>query len=637
MKTNLRRNQLIAPFGVGALHVLKGSRAVVTGGLDFWFRNATHEQIRCVRVQEPRLQTRLGVSHFRLPPGPETELPDAPPQMIPLFRFPTWFVCPRCHQMDSRNLGAEGEVACKNPKCEEETMSQIRFAAVCDHGHLQDFPWREWVHRDKNPSCHEKLTYHAGGNGSLADIQIRCSCKKSRSLEGIMSGDMPNHATKKKGWSFLTSALTSDKGKKVDANSAKHSDPFHCQGGRPWLGEPLGEECNRPLRAILINATNVHYAYLHSALWIPDGGVEGELGRLKQELDKPEIRMKIQLARTLDMPASLIANAIVKRWPEKLAAFDPNLILEALDGGGVDNQELPDGLNEEETLRYPEYLKLQEHRSPKTSDDFLEVRIADVKQLPQNLQQCVESVSLVDKLRETRVMNGFTRLVPLAAPDAPRPSVHLWKNPPVADTDKWLPAALVFGEGIFIRFAEKPLQEWEDKELVKKHICALQHREDSAARRIGREARTITPRFVLLHTLAHLLMRRLAFECGYGSASLRERLYVATKPQLQMAGILIYTASGDCEGSMGGLVRMGEPAHFGRIFAAAIEDARWCSSDPVCTESGTNGGQGMDGLNMAACHCCTLIPETSCEHFNSLLDRSLVVSGNLSGNIAFFE
>jgi hypothetical protein len=234
-------------------------------------------------------------------------------------------------------------------------------------------------------------------------------------------------------------------------------------------------------------------------------------------------------------------------------------------------------------------------------------------------------------------MNGFTRLVPHAAPDAPRPSVHLWKNPPREDNEKWLPAALVFGEGIFIRFNEKPLQDWEDKEPVKKHIRDLQKREDSAARRMGRAARTITPRFVLLHTLAHLLMRRLAFECGYGSASLRERLYVATKPELKMAGILIYTASGDCEGSMGGLVRMGEPANFGRIFDAAVEDARWCSSDPVCTESGNNGGQGIDGLNMAACHCCALIPETSCEHFNSLLDRSLVVSGDMDRNVAFFE
>jgi hypothetical protein len=104
-----------------------------------------------------------------------------------------------------------------------------------------------------------------------------------------------------------------------------------------------------------------------------------------------------------------------------------------------------------------------------------------------------------------------------------------------------------------------------------------------------------------------------------------------------MAGILIYTASGDCEGSMGGLVRMGEPENFARIFEAAVSDAAWCSADPVCTESGTNGGQGIDGLNIAACHCCTLLPETSCECFNSLLDRSLITSRLPGTNLGFFK
>ena len=126
------------------------------------------------------------------------------------------------------------------------------------------------------------------------------------------------------------------------------------------------------------------------------------------------------------------------------------------------------------------------------------------------------------------------------------------------------------------------------------------------------------------HTLAHLLMRRLTFECGYGSSSLRERLYVSDAPEALMAGILIYTASGDSEGSMGGLVRMGEPANFARVLAMAVEDARWCSSDPVCTEAGVMGGQGSDGLNIAACHCCALMPETSCEQFNRFLDRHMV-------------
>ena len=144
----------------------------------------------------------------------------------------------------------------------------------------------------------------------------------------------------------------------------------------------------------------------------------------------------------------------------------------------------------------------------------------------------------------------------------------------------------------------------------------------------------------MLHTLAHLLIKRLAFECGYGASSLRERLYVncnPAKPEENMAGLLIYTASGDSEGSLGGLVRMGDPLRFQKILVQALEDARWCSSDPVCTEIGQNGGQGTDGLNIAACHCCALIAETSCEKFNRFLDRGLVVGTTDVPDLGFFS
>lgn len=80
-----------------------------------------------------------------------------------------------------------------------------------------------------------------------------------------------------------------------------------------------------------------------------------------------------------------------------------------------------------------------------------------------------------------------------------------------------------------------------------------------------------------------------------------------------MSGILIYTASGDSEGTMGGLVRQGRPDTFPTIFKRAIESAMTCSNDPVCSLS---MGQGRDSLNLSACYACTLVPETSCEEFN---------------------
>lgn len=147
----------------------------------------------------------------------------------------------------------------------------------------------------------------------------------------------------------------------------------------------------------------------------------------------------------------------------------------------------------------------------------------------------------------------------------------------------------------------------------------------------------IEPRFIMMHTFAHLLINRLTFECGYGSASLRERLYVSSNPAAPMSGILIYTAAGDSEGTMGGLVRMGKAGYLEPVIQKAIRDAEWCSTDPVCMEIGLHQGQGPDSCNGAACHNCALIPETSCEHFNRFLDRTLIVGSRDRPNLGFFS
>ena len=132
-------------------------------------------------------------------------------------------------------------------------------------------------------------------------------------------------------------------------------------------------------------------------------------------------------------------------------------------------------------------------------------------------------------------------------------------------------------------------------------------------------------------------MNRLSFECGYSSAALRERLYISDHPSAPMAGLLIYTADGDSEGTMGGLVRMGKPGHFEPMIRRALENAEWCSADPVCREMGAQSGQGPDSCNLAACHSCALVPETACEEFNRFLDRTLVVEDVTKSDLSFFS
>jgi hypothetical protein len=141
---------------------------------------------------------------------------------------------------------------------------------------------------------------------------------------------------------------------------------------------------------------------------------------------------------------------------------------------------------------------------------------------------------------------------------------------------------------------------------------------------------------VLLHTLAHVLIARLTFECGYSAASLRERLYVSEE-EPRMAAVLIYTAAGDSDGTMGGLVRMGKPGLLEPVLRRALADAAWCAADPVCLEIGDRGGQGPDSCNLAACHNCALVPETACEEFNRFLDRGLLVGTVSSPSLGFFQ
>lgn len=99
-------------------------------------------------------------------------------------------------------------------------------------------------------------------------------------------------------------------------------------------------------------------------------------------------------------------------------------------------------------------------------------------------------------------------------------------------------------------------------------------------------------------------------------------------------GVLIYTASGDAEGSLGGLARQGEKNRVENTICDAVRNAAWCSANPVCIQS---VGQGHESCNLAACHNCPLLPETCCECGNRLLDRGVIVGRLEDKSIGFFK
>ena len=221
--------------------------------------------------------------------------------------------------------------------------------------------------------------------------------------------------------------------------------------------------------------------------------------------------------------------------------------------------------------------------------------LKDVGLYGSELASSLSGICLVRKLRETRVLVGFSRLLPVEDPASGglRPIS-------LGGALQWLPAAVVYGEGIFLEFNEDALRAWEENPLVKDRIFSLREQMNQSRLARGLTQSEVSPKYVLLHTFAHALVSQLSFDCGYGSASLRERIYCesddANRP---MQGVLVYTASGDSEGTLGGLVRQGEPDRLRFVVEQALRRIEWCSSDPVCIES---PGQGSDNANLAACH-----------------------------------
>jgi hypothetical protein len=200
---------------------------------------------------------------------------------------------------------------------------------------------------------------------------------------------------------------------------------------------------------------------------------------------------------------------------------------------------------------------------------------------------------------------------------------------------EWVPCAEVNGEGVFIRLPEAEVSTWEDQ--VEGHPQIERLREAHRTWRLhwGLDPDQGWPgaRYVLIHTLAHVLIREFALECGYGASSIKERLYARGGAE-PMAGILLYTAASDSEGTLGGLVSLGKPENLGRLLRDALEHARLCTSDPLCSEHDPTRDGSLHG---AACHACGFASETSCERGNRYLDRALLVDTFAASGLAYFS
>jgi hypothetical protein len=610
LKRTIRRSQLMSPWGIGQMINFPGDESLMVCGLDAWeqvYQSASHGLDEFI-IKEERLQRRLGVDHFRLPP--EHREPGAgvknPNLKIPCVRFPRWHYCPRCGSMEKLSLYGSQQ-RCKGPSYSDgmscHTLPQhkrpwlipVRFIAICESGHIEDFPFMEWVHQEKEYDSFCKLRLRAGrSSSSLSGIIIHCSCTAKRSLAGA----------------FNEGALTKIKS---------------CGGHRPWLGEDESnaKECGMNLHVVQKGASNVYFPEVKSSIYLP---------QWERTVDKKIVEI---LEKYWDQLTSHRVdgklNRVVFETIADLKKVDCDQLMSAAE---QKLEQLPpvvarmENADSEELYRKSEYDAILSGEGGDNQDFFVTKKSSG--EYSGIIKKYFESITLLHKLRETRALVGFSRWLPEDRRTLTEKKGELYLN----NNINWLPAIVVKGEGIFFEFRSDLLDQWLSKKDVWNRTQKLIDNHRDSRRKRGLEEKNINPKFILLHTFAHIVINQLSFECGYGSSALRERIYCDSEyPESPMNGVLIYTASGDSEGSLGGLVRQGLPGNLENIIMAALNNARWCSSDPVCMES---HGQGPDSCNLAACHSCALLPETSCEVANRILDRAVITGTHEIPEIGYF-
>jgi hypothetical protein len=609
----LRRSSVVMTFAPGAVVDFRADGApvsAVVAGLEEWDQNFPPAGLANPQViYEPRLQKKLGVDGFRLPPVVPEKLGKDEAEdnrALVAVRFPTWLQCPHCDEIAPARKWAQepgrafrycSRCSAGRPGGRRVAVIPVRFVLACTAGHLDEFPWHYWVgHREgcANSSGEGKLRLKAEKPG-LAGLILSCpKCRARRPMEGVFG-------------------RTTFQG-------------LRCRARRPWLSEEkdpagCGITAGQPvpeLRAVQRGASNLYFPAIQSALDIPPWS--DQLQHTLGEYWAPIAEMASAADRrafVLVLARTVLADALtqLRMTADQLAGTIEERLsgLEATSG---------------EDLRLDEYRKLScGIDTAREEDQEFEIRN---QRVPEGLDRLLKRLVRVTRLREVRALTGFTRIHPAGE------EAESTRAPISSRKMRWLPAIEVRGEGIFFSLEPHALQVWERRPAVTERIAQLatEVEKDWSERYPDTPVPlSITPRFVLLHTLAHALIRQLTLECGYSTASLRERLYISDG-EAGMCGALIYTSTPDCDGTLGGLERQGLPKRFETVFINAVRALEWCSSDPLCIEGAIGG---LDTFNLAACHACCLAPETSCEHYNRYLDRALLTGTPDSAETGFFR
>ncbi|SNR85817.1 DUF1998 domain-containing protein [Blastococcus mobilis] len=590
---NARPSQLMTTAGVGAVVDLPGM-SVIVRGLDAWGAGG-------LPISEPRLLAQVqqalpgsGVTSLRAAPNdPQTADDPYTHVGVPVTTFPRWLRCPACYQLlpidgvDQLELhhryGRRPDLAkWVHRHCPRQSVAPAkrracipaRFVVACNRGHLDEFPYVDFVHQAAQRPCPgPQLEMRDAGSvlGPRVTVSCTAGCGATRNISSA-------------------------------AGRAGAANLPRCRGRHPHL-QTYGP-CDQVLKLMVLGASNLWFGVSVSALHLPqDDPVAGTIAEHWDVLSVQPSE-EVLAAVVAGMPA---LHALRELSTDELtAAIQAERDRRAQ---ATDDQPLPGLLDAEwELFSHP--------TTTQHDDDFLAVPTPTPERYTGLLRQVVQ----VERLREVQAMVGFTRIDAPAQGDL-QPT---FRAPLSAGRVGWVPAVERRGEGIFLELRESEVVAWSAQVEDHPHVEAL--RSSYARWRSNRDLSPdpgfTIPRYLLIHTLSHLLLRQVALECGYSSASIRERLYVGTRDR-PTAGVLLSTAASDSEGTLGGLVALADARFLGRLLDQALEDAQTCSSDPLCRERVPESPS--DQLHAAACHACLFASETSCEAGNRWLHRGVLV------------
>jgi len=578
---DIRRTQMITTFGVGSIVDFKNDTVVIASTDDWDYSPNDYEEVENRKIFNENLSVITNAEYFLMPRITQSTNSFSQTKDIASYVFPEKLHCSKCGNIyDFSELDIKNRHKC--PQC-KNNLNASRFIVICTKGHMDDFPYDWWVHSGKScpsgvKSPRIKMT-NIYNRTDIDSLRLECTeCKATRSM--------------------------------VQAFSENALSDFKCTCKHPHFKDPFAKKelygCQDKMRPRLRSASGVYFPITKSALLIPPWSkkvvhyIQKNYDTIKmldeKILDEKDI---VDIIRQFIHDFDISDDEIMRSW---------NFVKISKD----------EKQKRSELSVYKDEYAILSNNENKNADNFSSYS----SEIPQKYKSFFEQVAVVDRLTVTQAFTGFTRITrnennSVAISQYPKP---------------WLPAVELTGEGIFIRFNKERITQWRNAnsshyKRMKKAMNDSKFILDS-----------FSEIYVMLHTFAHLFIREISNVCGYSTASIREKIYSEIndkKNEVKMCGVLIYVSSSDSDSSLGGLISVADNKDvFEKIMDSMLERAGWCSGDPLCIFSTKNG---YKSLNYAACHDCTLLPETSCERFNCFLDRASIVGLPDNPNLGFFN